>query len=141
MARRHIEPFVDRDVSFKKMTLPGFKRGMNYKMLSIDRDSGACTMTVQLEGGYKQPASISLSDLEILSMKGTFSLGEQVCSPGYYTFVPRGVSIPAIATTRDAAQPRRVGTESAQPLSRVGKMTELVGGERWQASASDSRTS
>ena len=27
MARKHIEPFVDRDVAFKKMTLPGFKQG------------------------------------------------------------------------------------------------------------------
>ena len=100
MARRHIEPFVDRDVPFKRMTLPGFKRGMNYKMLSIDKDSGACTMTVQLEGGYRQPPSISMSDVEILSMKGTFMLGEQACTPGYYTFIPRGVSIPSISTAR-----------------------------------------
>ena len=100
MARRHIEPFVDRDVSFRKMTLPGFKRGMNYKMLSIDKSTGACTITVQLEGGYRQPPSISFSDVEILSMKGTFVLGEQTCNPGYYTFIPKGVSIPSISTAR-----------------------------------------
>jgi len=46
MARPHIEPFVDRDVSWKKMTLPGFPKGMRYKMLSIDSESGACTMTL-----------------------------------------------------------------------------------------------
>ena len=27
MARPHIEPFVDRDVPFKRMTLPGFPEG------------------------------------------------------------------------------------------------------------------
>ncbi len=48
MARKHIEPFVDREVPFKKMTLPGFKKGMHYKMLSIDEDTGASTMTVNL---------------------------------------------------------------------------------------------
>ena len=53
MARPHIEPFVDRDVHFKKMPLPGFGSGMHYKMLSIDEDTGACTMTVQFDGGYQ----------------------------------------------------------------------------------------
>ena len=39
MARPHIEPFVDRDVPFKKMTLPGFPKGMQYKMLSLDNET------------------------------------------------------------------------------------------------------
>jgi hypothetical protein len=98
MPRRHIEPFVDRDVPFKRMTLPGFRSGMHYKMLSIDADTGACTMTVQWDGGYSQPPSISSSELEILLLSGSFKLGERICRPGYYTFVPRGVSIPAIET-------------------------------------------
>ena len=41
MTRPHIEPFVDRDASFKRMTLPGFGRGMHYKMLSMDTDNGS----------------------------------------------------------------------------------------------------
>ncbi|NOT63804.1 MAG: hypothetical protein HOP19_26615, partial [Acidobacteria bacterium] len=52
MPRPHIEPFVDREVDFKKMTLPGFPIGMHYKMLSLNPESGACTMTVQYEAGY-----------------------------------------------------------------------------------------
>ncbi len=98
MPRRHIEPFVDRDIPFKRMTLPGFPSGMHYKMLSLDRDTGACTMTVQWDGGYVQPPSISKSELEILLLSGTFRMGEQVCRPGFYAFVPKGVSLPAIET-------------------------------------------
>jgi hypothetical protein len=98
MARPHIEPFVDRDVHFKKMTLPGFPRGMQYKTLSLDPDTGACTMTVQFDGGYKQPPSISLSDMELFVMEGGLKVGEQNCGPGYYFFAPRGVSLPAIST-------------------------------------------
>ena len=41
MARPHIEPFVDRNVDFKKMTLPGFPKGMKYKVLSLDNETGA----------------------------------------------------------------------------------------------------
>lgn len=98
MARRHIEPFCDRDVPFKKMTLPGFPPGMQYKMLSIDRDTGACTMTVQLDGGYAQPPAFSKSDLELLVLEGSLRIGDHVRRPGFYAFVPNGVSLPALST-------------------------------------------
>jgi len=98
MARRHIEPFVDRDVAFRRMTLPGFPRGMQYKMLSIDRDTGACTMSVQYDGGYKQPPSVSSSDIEILITAGTLRIGERLCTLGHYAFIPKGVSFPALST-------------------------------------------
>lgn len=37
--RKHIEPFVDRDVDFKRLELKGIPSGYNYKMLSIDEDT------------------------------------------------------------------------------------------------------
>jgi hypothetical protein len=98
MARPHIEPFVDRDVEFKKMTLPGFASGMNYKMLSLDPDNGACTMTVQFDGGYSAPPSVSYSEYELLIMEGGLKIGDKNCGPGYYAFVPAGVSMPAVST-------------------------------------------
>ena len=100
MARRHLEPFVDRDVPFRKMTLPGFPSGMRYKMLSIDGDTGACTMTVQLSGGYQQPPSLRRSDMEMLVLSGSLTLGSRTCRHGFYAFVPKGVSIPALETLR-----------------------------------------
>ena len=98
MARPHIEPFVDRDVHFKKMPLPGFGSGMHYKMLSIDEDTGACTMTVQFDGGYQQPPALSESDMELFIMEGGLKVGEEQCGPGYYFFVPKGVAMPAFST-------------------------------------------
>jgi hypothetical protein len=98
MARPHIEPFVDREVEFKKMTLPGFPVGMHYKMLSIDGDTGACSMTVQYEAGYNQPPTLCYSDVEMLVMEGGLQVGGQLCGPGYYFFVPKGVSLPAITS-------------------------------------------
>ena len=96
--RKHIEPFVDRDVSFKRLELKGIPTGYNYKMLSIDEDSGACTMSVQWDAGYKQPPSVSYSDLEIFIMDGAMKIGEKICAKGEYFFVPRGVSLPAFST-------------------------------------------
>ncbi len=94
MARPHIEPYVDQDAGFKKFTLPGFKPGMHYKMLSLDTDCGACTMTVQYDAGYSQPPGFSWSDREILVMEGALQLGDQNCTHGYYLYVPAGVALP-----------------------------------------------
>ena len=100
MARKHIEPFVDRDVDFKRLDLKGIPSGYNYKMLSIDDDTGACTMTVQWDAGYKQPPSVSYSDLEIFMMEGEMKVGDKVCRKGEFFFVPRGVSLPAFSTEK-----------------------------------------
>lgn len=98
MARPHIEPFCDRDVSFKSMTLPGFPPGLQYKMLSLDKDTGACTMTVQFDAGYRQPPGLSYSDVELLVMEGGLRVGQMLCGPGYYFFIPAGVALPEIST-------------------------------------------
>ena len=98
--RKHIEPFVDRDVSFKRLELKGIPSGYNYKMLSIDEDTGACTMTVRWDAGYNQPPSVSYSDVEIFIMDGEMKIGDKHCVKGEYLFVPRGVSIPAFATEK-----------------------------------------
>ncbi len=98
--RKHIEPFVDRDVSFKKLELKGIPSGYNYKMLSIDDASGACTMSVQWDAGYKQPPSAAHSDIEIFIQDGSMKIGEKLCVKGEYLFVPRGVSLPAFSTDK-----------------------------------------
>ena len=98
MARPHIEPFVDADIHFKKMTLPGFPSGMHYKMLSIDPDTGACTMTVRFDAGFAMPPGFSLSESELITMHGRLKVGDRTYGPGLYLFMPPGVSIPSIST-------------------------------------------
>lgn len=100
MARPHIEPFVDTTVAFKKFRMPGFPKGIQYKMLSMDTDSGASSMTVQLDPGYKQPPGLSYTDHEIFIMSGSIRLGDKVRGPGTYLYVPAGVSLPALTSPR-----------------------------------------
>ncbi|MBP7616629.1 MAG: DUF4437 domain-containing protein, partial [Steroidobacteraceae bacterium] len=102
MARPHIEPFVDRDVSFRKFTMPGFPKGMQYKMLSLDPDNGACTMTVMFEPGYRQPPGMSYSEYELFIMTGSITVGDKVHGPGSYFMVPAGVTIGAMSSPRGA---------------------------------------
>jgi hypothetical protein len=102
MARPHIEPFVDRDVPWKKMTLPGFPKGMRYKMLSVDPANGACSMTVMFEAGYRQPPGMSYTEYELFVMKGSIQVGDKVHGPGSYFFVPAGVAIGELSSARGA---------------------------------------
>lgn len=98
MARPHIEPLVDKNVSLKKLNLPGFGAGMQYRMMSFDTDTGACTMVVQYGGGYKQPPGFSYSEVEMLILQGRLKYGKITYGPGQYFLIPPGVSMPAMST-------------------------------------------
>lgn len=102
MARPHIEPFVDRDVAFKKMRLPGFSPGMSYKMLSMDNETGACTMTTQLDSGYSQPPGFSWSEWEMIVIEGELQLAGRTARKGHYFYVPAGYAMPAISSEKGA---------------------------------------
>ena len=102
MARPHIEPFIDRDVAFKKMRLPGFSPGMSYKMLSMDNETGACTMTTQLDSGYSQPPGFSWSEWEMIVIEGELQLAGRTARKGHYFYVPAGYAMPAISSEKGA---------------------------------------
>ena len=119
MARPHIEPFVDRDVPFKRMTLPGFPKGMHYKMLSLDTDTGACSMTVMFEPGYRLPPGMSHSELELFVMTGGFEMDGRRHGPGSYLCLPAGVHLPQIR------MPRAPGLEAG--TSKVSGLAFAVG--------------
>jgi len=98
MARPHIEPFCDRDTHFKPMRLLGFGTGMHYKMLSMDVDTGACSMTVQFDGGYKRSPGFSWSEYELIVIEGELRVGDRVCRKGHYFYVPAGYAMPEISS-------------------------------------------
>ncbi|MYD42634.1 MAG: DUF4437 domain-containing protein [Gammaproteobacteria bacterium] len=98
MARPHIEPFCDRDVAFKKMSLAGFGNGMHYKMLSFDPDTGACSMSVQLDNGYRRAPGFSWSEVEMMVIEGELTVGGRTCRKGHYFYVPAGYALPEIST-------------------------------------------
>ena len=100
MSRPHIEPFCDRDISFRPLTLKGFPSGIHYKTLSLDPETGACSLTIQLDGGYKQPPGLSYSELEIMVIEGSVTIGGKKVERGHYMFVPAGYALPAIHSAK-----------------------------------------
>jgi hypothetical protein len=102
MARPHIEPFCDRDVSFKNMTLPGLGLGFRYKTLSLDNETGACSLTVQLDGGYKRTPGFSWSEWEMIVQEGEVKYGDKVYKKGHYFYVPAGYAMPELTCENGA---------------------------------------
>ena len=102
MPRPHIEPFDERIMDYKRMTLPGFGKGMHYKVLSMDIDSGACSLKVKFEGGYKLPPGMSYSELEMFIVSGSITYGDTNYGEGYYFLIPPGVSMPAMKVSQGA---------------------------------------
>ena len=83
MSRPHIEPFVDSDLDFKKMDLSGMPNGIKYKILSMDTDNGACTLTVQYAAGFKQPPGFCYNEMEIFIQEGSLKVGDKLCLKGH----------------------------------------------------------
>jgi hypothetical protein len=97
MARLHIEPHVELNESYKNFTLPGFNpSGCHFKVLSLDVDSGACSMKMRFDGGYTRKPGLSYSDMEMFILKGSMNIGGITHKEGHYIFVPAGYALGAI---------------------------------------------
>jgi len=101
MARPHIEPYVELDKPYKKFDLPGFK-GSEYKVLSLDVDTGACTLKIRLKNGYKRKPGLSYSDMEVFVLEGRVKVGSEVWTRGHYAFVPAGMALAAMSAPQGA---------------------------------------
>ena len=101
MARPHIEPYVELNDPFRKFDIAGFK-GSHYKVLSLDTDTGACTLKVRFDGGYKRKPGLSYSDMELFVLNGEIRIGKQSWREGHYAMIPAGYAIEAISVPQGA---------------------------------------
>ena len=101
MARPHIEPYVELNDPFRKFDIAGFK-GSHYKVLSLDTDTGACSIKVRFDGGYKRKPGLHYSDLEVFVLNGEIRVGDQVWREGHYAMVPAGHALGAISVPKGA---------------------------------------
>jgi len=101
VARPHIEPYVELNTAYKKFDLSGFK-GTEYKVLSLDVDTGACTLKVRFKNGYRRKPGLSYSDMEIFVLEGGIQVGKQNWTRGHYAFIAAGTAIDAIHVPQGA---------------------------------------
>ncbi|MEL7028681.1 MAG: DUF4437 domain-containing protein, partial [Pseudomonadota bacterium] len=94
MARPHIEPYVELNEDYKAMSLGGFASGSHYKVLSLDVDTGACSMKMKFDAGFKRKPGVSYSDMELFVLNGVVRVGEMLAQEGQYFFIPAGYAMP-----------------------------------------------
>ena len=73
---------------------------MHYKTLSLDVDTGACSLMAKFESGYQRPPGLSYTETEMMITAGTVQFGDVSYEPGQYFFIPAGVSMPALSSSR-----------------------------------------
>ena len=133
MGRPHIEPYVETDVPFRRMTLPGFGKGMHYKVLSLDSDTGACSLVVKFESGYSLPPGMSYTEMELYVAEGSLQVGDKTFETGHYLWLPPGVSLPAISAPNGArclmfynyGEPSFVESDEDHPRAERNKMVSV----------------
>ena len=101
MARPHIEPYVELNDPFKKFDIAGFK-GSHYKILSLDLDTGACTLKVRFDGGFRRKPGLSYSDVEIFVLNGEIRVGKNTWREGHYAYIPAGMALEALHVPQGA---------------------------------------
>ena len=96
MARPHIEPYVELNDDYQPFTLRDFPAGAHYKALSLDEDTGACSLKMRFDAGYSRPPGMSYSDAELFVLEGRVEVGEHTYGRGQYFFIPAGISMGAM---------------------------------------------
>ena len=132
MARPHIEPYVELNTPYKKFGLSGFK-GSQYKVLSLDTDTGACSLKVRFDGGYKRKPGMSYSDMEIFVLNGEVQVGKERWVEGHYAFIPAGMAVGAISVPKGAeallffndSEPSFVESDKHHPLALVDGLSSV----------------
>ncbi len=94
MARPHIEPYVESNAEYKQFDLPDFSSGSQYKVLSMDSETGACSLKMRFDAGYRREPGMSYSDAELFILEGRVQIGERTYSRGHYFFIPAGIAMP-----------------------------------------------
>jgi hypothetical protein len=100
MPRPHIEPHCELNEGWKNFDLRGFPRGSQYKVLSMDGDTGACSLKMRLEPGYRRPPGLSYSDLELFVLDGELTVGDRTYGEGQYIFQPAGLAMAAMSSAK-----------------------------------------
>lgn len=132
MARPHIEPYVELDQPYKKFGVSGFK-GSQYKVLSLDTDTGACTLKVRFDSGFKRKPGLSYSDMEMFVLNGSIRVGKEVWTEGHFAFIPAGMAVGAISVPQGAevllmfndSEPTFIESDKNHRLALVEAMTSM----------------
>lgn len=91
MARPWIEFVQSQNLPWRRDDLSGARPGVEIKTLSLDGDTGAASLLVRYNPGWRLPASGMLSvDEEFLVLDGSFTIGDQLYREKSYAHLPAG---------------------------------------------------
>jgi hypothetical protein len=89
-----------QDVPFVPLPIEGLPEGVSVKILSLDVESGACSLLVEMAANSsRKEKGFHSGALEIFVLEGELSFGETVLTSRCYTYIPARTAYGAIETT------------------------------------------
>lgn len=98
MSRPHIEPYCEIDQPYKRFSLKAFPKGAWYKVMSLDTATGASSLKMRFDAGFRRPPGLAFSDMELFILRGSVRIGGVTCGEGQYFFVPAGFALGAMSS-------------------------------------------
>jgi len=91
MTRPHTEFINAQDLEWKENLLPDIFKNVKCKVLSIDNNTGACSMILKYPKNWCQKNSLSFNaDHELLILEGSMSVNDKKFKPDTYSYMPTG---------------------------------------------------
>jgi hypothetical protein len=89
-----------QDVPFVPLPIEGLPDGVRVKILSLDVESGACSLIVEMPANsIREKKGFHSGALEIFLLEGELTVGETVLTSRCYTYIPAWMAYGAIETT------------------------------------------
>ncbi|MCC5794020.1 MAG: DUF4437 domain-containing protein [Chromatiales bacterium] len=102
MARDHVEFLQSQQIPWQPCPWQYPGPGSEIKLLSLDRENGACSYLARLRPGWRQPAGALSATEELFVLEGSLQLGEHSLGPDFYTRVPAGAARPSAHSDQGA---------------------------------------
>lgn len=102
MSRAHVEFICPKDLSWAPAVLPKSTGGARQKVLSMDWDTKAASLYMQLDPGWSRPRGYYLANTEIYVLEGELTVGERTMGPGFFHRVPKRLAVGPFETSSGA---------------------------------------
>jgi hypothetical protein len=90
MARERVEFIQSQKLPWQAGAMPSLGDAVERKLLSEDRETGACSVLLRYPAGYRLPATALGVDEELLVLDGSLDVGGRHYGPYAYAHWPRG---------------------------------------------------
>lgn len=87
-----------QEVPFVPLPIAGLPDDVRVKILSLDTESGACSLLVEMPQSSREEKGFHSGDVEIFVLEGELKIEDVILTPRCYSFIPAGMAYAGLET-------------------------------------------